>query len=364
MPNGRLAYLAEPGAVEVREYPVPDPAHGALLTEVVRANVCGSELHIWRGEHPLVREAVLGHEAVCRVAGSGEGVAADSAGRPVAEGDLVVPAYFLTCMACRYCGAGDFRLCANAYRGWSKHPDEWPHFHGTFGTHYYVYPDQFFYRVPDGLDERLAAGANCAVSQVLCGLDRVDAGLDEWVAVQGAGGLGLAATAVARERGARVVVLDGVEERLGRAREFGAEHTVDIRAFDDPEARAERVRELTDGPGADVAVEVTGVPEAFAEGPRLLKDGGRYLEMGNIVPGKTAEFDPGAMTRKSVTVESLMRYDPWYLRDALSFLDDHGEAYPFGELLDAEFALADVSAALERSADRAVTRASLVPGRD
>ncbi|MFB6219510.1 MAG: zinc-binding dehydrogenase, partial [Halobacteriaceae archaeon] len=334
---------------------------GAHVTEVVRANVCGSELHIWRGEHPLVREGVLGHEALCRVADLGEGVETDYAGTPVAEGDLVVPAYFVTCGHCRYCGAGDVRLCENAYRGWSKHPDEWPHFHGTFGTHYYVRPDQYFYRVPDGLAPELAAGANCAVSQVLCGLNRVAPTVGEWVAVQGAGGLGLTAVAVASERGADTVVLDGVERRLDRAEAFGADHTVDITAYDSAEARAERVRELTGGLGADVAVEVTGVPEAFAEGPRLLRDGGRYLEMGNIIPGKTAAFDPGAMTRKSITVESLMRYDPWYLQDALDFLVEYGDDYPFADLLDAEFDLADVSAALERSDGREVTRASLVP---
>jgi threonine dehydrogenase-like Zn-dependent dehydrogenase len=364
MDTGRLAFLSDPGAVELREYDLPEPDPGAILTEVVRANVCGSELHIWRGEHPLVGEAVLGHEAVCRVLAAGEGADADSAGHPIEAGDLVVPAYFRTCMGCRYCGAGEFRLCANAYRGWSKHPDEWPHFHGTFGTHYYVYDDQFVYRVPDGLGPELAAGANCALSQVLCGLDAVDAGPGEWVAVQGAGGLGLAATAVARERGARVIVLDGVADRLDAARSFGAEHTVDIDAFDTAEGRAARVRELTGGLGADVAVEVTGVPEAFAEGPQLLRDGGRYLEMGNIIPEKTAAFDPGAMTRKSITVESLMRYDPWYLRAALEFLDAHADTYPFGDLLDAEFPLADVSTALERSAERSVTRASLLPGDD
>jgi threonine dehydrogenase-like Zn-dependent dehydrogenase len=362
MATGRLAYLEEPREVEIREYAVPDPEPGGLVTEVLRANVCGSELHIWRGEHPLVREAVLGHEAVCRITALGDGVETDRAGTPVEEGDRIVPAYFLTCGHCRYCGAGDFRLCEDAYRGWSKSPDEWPHFHGTFGTHYYVYGDQFFVRVPDGLNDRLAAGANCALSQVLCGLDLVGASLGEWVVVQGAGGLGLSAVAVANERGANTIAIDGVDHRLERASAFGADHVVDIREYDTPGARADRVRSLTGGLGADVGVEVTGVPDAFAEGPRLLRDGGRYLEMGNIIPGKTTEFDPGAMTRKSITVESLMRYDPWYLGDALAFLDEHGEKYPFGELLDAEFALDEVTAALERSADRTVTRASILPG--
>ncbi|MFB6121143.1 MAG: zinc-binding dehydrogenase [Halobacteriaceae archaeon] len=359
--TGRLAYLRGPEDVALRAYDVPDAEPGAVVTEVVRANVCGSELHIWSGEHPLIRDGVLGHEALCRVAELGEGVETDYAGEPLAEGDLVVPAYFATCGRCDFCGDGEFRLCENAYEYWSREPDEWPHFHGTFGTHYYVHPDQYLYRVPEGVPESVAASANCALSQVLCGMDKVEVTPDETVVIQGAGGLGLAATAVATERGAETIVVDGVDARLDRAADFGADHTVHMSEYDSVDARAKRVRDLTDGRGADVAIEVTGVPDAFAEGIDLLRKGGRYLEMGNIVPGRTTEFDPGAMTRKSITVESLMRYDPWYLRSALSFLADHHDDYPFDALLDREFPLDDVTDALEHSADRSLTRATLIP---
>jgi len=359
--TGRLAALRGPEDVALREFPVPDAEPGGIVTEVVRANVCGSELHIWSGEHPLVTDGVLGHEALCRVTELGDGVETDRAGQPLSEGDLVVPAYFATCGHCAHCGAGRPRCCANAYEYWSRAPEEWPHFHGTFASHYYVHPDQYVYRVPADVPERAAAGANCAVSQVLCGLDRVDVGPDDTVVVQGAGGLGLAALAVATERGADTIAVDGVAGRLERAGAFGADHVVPLDEYDTVDARAERVAALTDGLGADVAVEVTGVPDAFAEGVELLRAGGRYLEMGNIVPGRTTEFDPGAMTRNSISVESLMRYDPWVLREALDFLAAHHDDYPFADLLDAEFALEDVTAALEHSADRSVTRATLVP---
>ncbi|MFB6107042.1 MAG: zinc-binding dehydrogenase [Halobacteriaceae archaeon] len=361
MATGKLAYLAEPDHVEIREYDVPDAEPGSIVTEIVRANVCGSELHIWRGEHPHLKNGVLGHEALCRVSELGEGVERDNSGTPVSEGDLVVPAYFIACHECEYCGVGEFQKCDNALRYWSKPPDEWPHFHGTFATHYYVHPEQFFYRVPEGLDEGVAAAANCATSQMLCGMDRVDVTWNDTVVVQGAGGLGLNAVAVAQERGADTIVIDGVEGRLDRAESFGADHLVDMREYETPEARADRVRELTDGLGADVAVEVTGVPAAVDEGMRLLKKGGRYLEIGNIIPGKTTEFDPGRMTRKTVRVESLMRYEPWYLQHALDFLDAHADDYPFDELLDAEYDLVDVTEALEHSDSRSVTRASLLP---
>lgn len=360
--TGKLVYLDEPEEVRIREFPVPDPEPGAVLTEVERANVCGSELHIWQGFHPQVKEGVLGHEALCRVAELGEGVETDYADQPIEEGDRIAPAYFLTCQKCPPCQRGQFNLCENAYRHWSKPPEEPPHFHGTFGTHYYVHPRQYFYKVPEGLDPNVAAGANCALSQVLFGVDRVGIDAGETVVVQGAGGLGLNSVAVAKERGADVIVVEGVDGRLERAEAFGADHTIDFREYDTVEDRAERVRELTDGLGADVGIEVAGVPPAFAEGVHLVRPGGRYLEIGNVNPGHTTDFDPGLLTRRAIDIYPAIRYHPWYLRKALAFLDEHATDYPYDELIDSEFDLVDVEKALHRSESRDVTRATLIPG--
>ncbi len=361
--TGRVVYMPEPGEIEFREYPVPEPEPGAIVTEIVRANVCGSELHIFEGGHPHVQDSVLGHEALCRVAALGEDVETDYAGEPIAVGDLIVPAYFKTCRHCAHCGRGDFRLCENAYEHWSQPPDVAPHFHGTFGTHYYVTPDQFFFKVPSGIDEAVVASANCALSQMLYGLEHVDVTMNETVVIQGAGGLGLNAIAIAKEKGADVIMIEGVDERLDRANAFGADHTIDFREYETVDARADRVRALTDGLGADVGVEVAGVPDAFSEGPRLLRTGGRYLEVGNIVPGPTTDFDPGYLTRSSISIDGIVRYDPWYLKQSLEFLAANGEDYPFDELLS-EFALEDVRTALDHSADRDLTRASLIPNDD
>lgn len=359
--TGKLVYLAEPEELETREYEVPPPEPGAVLTTIERANVCGSELHIWRGNHPEVRNGVLGHEALCRIDELGAGVETDYAGDPVEPGDLVAPAYFVTCRRCPACQAGQFHLCENAYENWSKPPEEPPHFHGTFATHYFIHPNQYFYTVPDGLDPGIAAGANCALSQVMFGLDETGVDYDDTVVVQGAGGLGLNAVAYANERGAETIVVEGVDGRIDRAKEFGADHVVDFREYDSVEARAERVRELTDGVGADVGVEVAGVPAAFAEGIHLVRRGGRYLEMGNVSPGQLTEFDPGLLTRRSIDITSVVRYDPWYLRRALDFLEENAGDYPYADLIDAEFDLLDVDEALAKSDSREVTRATLLP---
>ncbi|MFB6087627.1 MAG: alcohol dehydrogenase catalytic domain-containing protein [Haloarculaceae archaeon] len=134
MSTGTVGYLDSPESTQLKEYDLPTPEQGDILAEIVRANVCGSELHIWRGEHPHIQEGVLGHEALCRVTELG-GEVRDSAGRDLSPGDLVVPAYFATCGECEQCGRGHHRFCDNAYRYWSRAPDEWPHFHGTFASH-------------------------------------------------------------------------------------------------------------------------------------------------------------------------------------------------------------------------------------
>ncbi len=360
-PTGKLAYLSEPENVEIKEYEVPEPEPGAVLTEVEQANVCGSELHIWRGHHPEVKDGVLGHEVLCRVKELGEGVETDYAGDPIEEGDLVAPAYYITCQRCPSCQQGQFNLCERAYENWSKPPEEPPHFHGTFATHYFIHPQQYFYKVPEGLDPSIAAGANCALSQMLYGIDKVGIEYDDTVVVQGAGGLGLNTIAIAQERGAETIVIEGIDGRIDRAREFGADHVIDFREYGTVDERAERVRELTDGVGADVGVEVAGVPDAFSEGIHLLRDGGRYLEIGNVSPGKLTEFDPGSLTRKALTIESAVRYQPWYLKRALRFLERNVDKYPYEDLIDAHFDLMDVDDALAESDTRGVTRAALNP---
>jgi len=361
--TGRLVYLNGPKDLEFREYEVPSPKPGAVVTEVVRTNVCGSELHVWRGDHPL-EDCVLGHEALCRISELGEDVETDSAGTPVEEGDLVAPVYFQTCQACDLCRRGEFYRCENDYEHTGKSPDVWPHFHAPWGTHYYVHQDHHFYKLPEALSDSLnvAAAANCALSQVVFGIDEVGLEYDDTVVIQGAGGLGLNATAVANEYGAETIVIDGVGTRLERAREFGADHVIDFREDDTVEARVERVEAITDGVGADVGIEVAGVPEAFVEGIELLRTGGRYLEMGNVRPGHGTAFDPGRLTRKSIDITTAVEYDPWTLYDALQFLAGTIDKYPYGNLIDAEFPLAEIEEALERSENRDLTRATLVPG--
>ena len=116
MPSyGRAVVLAEVGApLEIREYPVPDPEPGAALVRVTLSNVCGSDLHVWRGElDPRKRNWALprhhGHEMTGYIEKLGQGVTSDSDGQPLKEGDRVVYQYFFPCRRCKNCLAGRSR---------------------------------------------------------------------------------------------------------------------------------------------------------------------------------------------------------------------------------------------------------------
>ncbi len=359
--TGKIAYMTQPGSIELRDYALPREIEPrAALLEVLQTNVCGSDIHVFEGRHPLLKCGGIGHEMVGRILRKGCSALTDSAGNAIAEGDRVVPMYTAVCRACDACNRGLFSHCEQAFKYFGK-AQVYPHFQGaTFATHYYLHEDQPFYRVPDGVSTAAAATANCALAQIMCGLERAEVSLGEHVVIQGAGGLGLCAAAVAKERGAKVLVMDRIADRLETAKAFGADEVLLVSEDSTLEQRVEQIQRWSRSNGADVAIEVTGVPQVFSDGVHYLKTGGRYLVMGTISTGHTAPFDPGLMVRKSVSVLGVNRYQPRHLHEALAFLARVSGRYPFDRLLDRRFKLSEARQAIEMSARREIQRATIV----
>jgi threonine dehydrogenase-like Zn-dependent dehydrogenase len=147
----------------------------------------------------------------------------------------------------------------------------------------------------------------------------------------------------------QVIAVDGVPERLALAQRFGADATVSLQEYPTPVARVQRVRELTGGLGADVAVEVVGVAAVVQEGLEMLRVGGRYLWMGNIVPGAAASLVPHDVVRQPKTIIGVLAYDHWVLPRALDWLARARGRYPFGELVGRRFPLEQINAAFEEA---------------
>lgn len=353
--KAKIVYMDAPGKLGRRELDIPHPEKGGVVVKVLQTNVCGSELHIWKGS---MNRTTLGHEFVGEVAELGEGVTTDCAGRELKAGDRITATYFEACGTCYHCARGEFESCDNTYRFAWKAPELYP-FKGTFATHYQISPRQSFYKVPDNIPDAVAAGVNCAVSQAYYGLDTVGVKMGDTVVIQGAGGLGIFGCAIAKTAGAKVIVVDMDANRLKTVRKFGADETINMKELETPEKRTERVKELTGGKGADIVMEVAGVPAAFEEGLGYVRAMGTYLTMGNVTLGRTVTFDPAALTKAQIRIIPVNRYKPWYLDKALTFISNTIDRFPYMELMDDDFTFDQVEEALNQSAARLVTRASI-----
>lgn len=365
--QGKIAYFSKDGKIGFTRRELPEPEPGALLVRVLRSNICGSDVKNWKNGVSLGAggdKTCQGHEFVGRILRLGEGVAADSAGRPVQVGDRIVAAYYITCGECRACRKRRYDQCENAYIHLGQSPEDSPHFSGTFATHYYIYPKQWFYKVPDSLSDSLAAGTNCRFSQTYYGLERLDIQTGETLLIQGAGPMGLYAVALAREKGVRTIVVDGIPQRLELARRFGADHIVSMQEYTTVEARVQAVKDLTKGRGPDAAVEVTGFAGAFEEGIQCLAPLGRYVIIGINVVSASAAVSPGYITRKALTVSGVARYLPEYLNKSLEFLEKFQDKYPFQEFTEQSFGLEELEDALRITADRRIEQAFIVPEED
>ena len=135
------------------------------------------------------------------------------------------------------------------------------------------------------------------------------------VVIQGLGGLGLYATALAKDSGAGCVIgVDGVRDRLTMARRFGADAVLDIREVQGPEDRNAEIAGLTDGAGADAVIEMAGVPAVVPEGLGYLRPGGRYVLVGNITAGATVEIARPDDSSQRERVVGVVTYPQWALR--------------------------------------------------
>jgi threonine dehydrogenase-like Zn-dependent dehydrogenase len=366
--TGRMAVFHGTGKpFEIREYPVPDPEPGAILIKIALANICGSDLHYWRGEldykkmgRPLPLNT--GHEHVGTVAKLGPGVTTDSDGQPLKVGDRVAYRFFFPCGRCRACLRRRFKSCPVRQANWLVSCEVWPHFQGGYGQYFYLRPNHAVFKLPDEITDEMAAGVNCALSQVYAGLDIAGLKVGQTVVVQGAGGLGVYACAVAKEAGAsRVIVIDGIDERLALARRFGADEVVDLREHPTPEGRIKRVKQLTDDWGGDVVLELVGHPGVVDEGLRMTAPEGTYVEIGNINVGWKAEFDPAWIIFGNRRIQGVAHYEAEHLKGALELMRRTLHRYPWDRVVSHTFPLEQINEAFAAQDKGHITRAAIVP---
>ena len=257
---------------------VPDPEIVDETDAIVRVDtttICGTDLHILKGDVPAVTDGrILGHEAVGTVEKVGAAV------NTVKPGDRVLVSCISACGRCRYCRDAEFGQCIGG-GGWILgHLID-----GTQAEKVRVpFADTSTYQVPDGVsDEQVLMLADILPTGYEVGILNGHVQPGDVVAVVGAGPIGLAAIIGAQLFSpSAIVAIDLADSRLEAAKQFGATVTVN-NGNQDP---LEVIHHLTDGLGADVAIEAVGVPDTFELCTRLIRPGGRVANIG--VHGKPA----------------------------------------------------------------------------
>ena len=271
---------------------VEDPRIADPTDIVVRINtstICGTDLHILKGDVPETTPGtVLGHEAVGTVVEVGGSVAT------VSEGDRVLMSCVSACGRCRYCKEGQYGQCLGG-GGWI-----FGHLIDGLQAEFARVPfaDNSVYRVPDQLsDEQVLFLADILPTAYEVGVLNGTVRPGDTVAIVGAGPIGLAAILTARlYTPGRIIAIDLADARLNRARQFGADMTINNGEED---ARA-KVMELTDGLGADVSIEAVGVPDTFELAAELIRPGGHVANVG--VHGHPATLHLETLWIRNVTV--------------------------------------------------------------
>jgi threonine dehydrogenase-like Zn-dependent dehydrogenase len=367
MTNAKASVLEQFKApLVLRHFPLPlqlEP--GAVLVRTEMAGICGTDVHLWKGELPITLPVILGHETVGRIEALGEGVQKDWSGNQLSKGDRVTWSPGLTCGTCYYCAEKKIPTrCLNrrAY-GISQSSQASPHFLGGYAEFHYLKPHTFIFRLPDDLPTEAVIGAGCALNTALHGVERTGIVPGDVVVVQGAGPVGIAALAVAKKAGAaKVIVLGAPKHRLEMALRFGADHVIDIEQCKMASARIAAVRELTvGGHGADAVLECVGAPAVVVEGMEMCRDGGKYLILGHYCDAGTVAWNPHVVTRKQLQVIGSWSSEPRHMQTALEFLRTTAKEFPFAEMVSHRFTLDQANEALETSASGKANKSVIVP---
>lgn len=269
----QAAVFVEKGRIQLREVPKPVPGPGQAVIKVSLTTICGTDVHILKGEYPVKPGLIIGHEPVGRVESVGIGVAG------FAAGDRVIVGAITPCGQCRACLDGDGAQCSHGGDGFAA-LGGW-RFGNTINgcqAEYVLVPNAQanLARVPASLADEEVILCPDIMSTGFSAIERGKVRIGDAVAVFAQGPIGLCATAGARLAGAALVIgVDSVPERLEQAKRMGADVVLNYKEQD----VVAEIRRLTGG-GVDVAVEALGQQGTFENCLRSIRPGGVLSSLG------------------------------------------------------------------------------------
>jgi len=291
--------------LRIENVEVPKLETGEALVKVKAATTCGTDLKIFqRGyvERVIKLPTIFGHEWAGDVVEVSKGLDWPTKGMRVRAGNSA------PCLHCTMCQKGKYNLCENMIWLWGAYAE------------YIKVPARMVFvnmqEIQSGVSYEEAAMTE-PLACVLHGIEEARVKLGDTVAIIGAGPIGLLHLLTARRLGAKkTVLIDIVDERLDFARKLGADETINSRTED----AVEKVRKLTDGYGADVAIEAIGLPATWEQAIRLVRKGGTVLEFGGSPPGTEIKLDTEMVHYGELTVLGAFHATPLHFRQALDLI--------------------------------------------
>ena len=342
-----LKKYGEPDVIE--EVKIPEVKDGDVLVKVQLAGICGTDVHQNIGDLAIKppEPMIQGHETIGKIVEM-KGVEKDVAGTPLKIGDRIMWAHQF-CGECYYCKVLHQPYMCSSSKGYGFAPPF--ALRGGFAEYELVTKGTDIVRIPDSLTDEEALGVGCAFRTVVNGYDKVAkyGGIPTGgtVVVQGVGPVGLYSVVMAAQSAAaKVIAVDGVASRLEFAKKWGATDTINLSEIKDPHERANLVREMTGGIGADLVVECSGFPPAINEGIDYLAKEGKYLVMGQT-SRRSVEIIPNDFMNKNACIFGSGSADIRHFIKALKFIEANKDKYPFGEIISRKYELEDLNAALK-----------------
>ena len=295
----KAAVFVEPGRIVLDDKPIPDVGPNDALVRVTTTTVCGTDIHILKGEYPVAKGLTVGHEPVGVIEKLGANVQGYAEGQRVIAGAICPSGYSNACLDSLH--AQDGQSSAHGLRpmgGWR--------FGNTIDgaqADYLLVPDAManLAPVPDGLSDEQVLMCPDIMSTGFAGAESGNIKIGDTVAVFAQGPIGLCATAGAKLRGATTIIaVETVPERIEIAKRLGANLVIDFDKADP----VQEIMNLTDGRGVDVAIEALGLQSTFESCLKVLKPGGTLSSLGVYADDLTiplGAFHAGLGDHKIVT---------------------------------------------------------------
>ena len=271
----KAAVFVEPGRIVLDEKPIPDVGPLDALIRITTTTICGTDIHILKGEYPVAPGLIVGHEPVGVIEKLGSAVKGYREGQRVIAGAITPGGYSNACLC------GDFAQDgAGTAHGW-KPMGGWRFGNTIDGcqAEYVLVPDAMvnLAPVPDALTDEQVLMCPDIMSTGFGGAESGAIRIGDSVAVFAQGPIGLSATAGAKLCGATTIIaVDRLAPRLAVSRQMGADHVVDASRVDP----VEEILRITDGRGVDVAIEALGTQATFEASLRVLRPGGTLSSLG------------------------------------------------------------------------------------